>query len=308
MAKKISVIIPVFNEELNLRQLYDEIFAAIKGLEYEFEIIFIDDGSSDDSYNALKLIAYQDDRIKVLSFTKNFGHQNALLAGYKQCTGDAAITLDSDLQHPPHLIPEFISKWEEGNLIINALRNDTRGAGRLKKGLSKAFYNLMSFLSDVKIPIGSSDFRLIDRRIIETILQMDNDNLFFRGIINWTGYKSCNINYIANRRFSGRTKYTTRKMIKFALTGITSFSIIPLRLTTFLGIIITFLSFIYILIALYENLINKATIEGWTSVLISILFLGGIQLLFMGILGEYIGRIFSILKKRPQYIIGRKIE
>jgi dolichol-phosphate mannosyltransferase len=304
---KISLIIPVYNEDNNIKRLYDEICIAIKELRCIFELIFIDDGSEDNSLKILSELAEQDSRIKVISFTKNFGHQNALLAGYRNCSGDAAITMDSDMQHPPSLIPDFIEKWQEGYFIVNALRTETEGAGFFKKFISKSFYKVLSYLSDVQLPKGSSDFRLIDRKIVDIIKCIEDNNLFFRGIINWTGFKSFSIYYIANHRYSGKTKYTINKMFEFSLNGITSFSTVPLRLTLYFGIIITFLSFVYIFYALYENIIKGITIEGWTSVLISILFIGGIQLVFLGIIGEYVGRIFSILKKRPLFLIKKTI-
>ncbi|MDP3431655.1 MAG: glycosyltransferase family 2 protein, partial [Bacteroidota bacterium] len=241
---------------------------------------------------------------KYISFSRNFGHQNALKAGYDFASGDCAISLDADLQHPPDVIPELIRKWEEGFEIVNTIRNDHHSISFAKKTSSRIFYQIMRKLSDVNIENGMADFRLIDKKVLKQLKLFSENYLFFRGIIPWMGFKQTIVPFIANERFAGTTKYTFKKMLKFATTGVTAFSVKPLRLSIYLGSAIALLSFLYGLYAAYIHLFTHRAITGWTSVIFSVLFIGGINLLMLGIIGEYLGKLFIENKRRPNYLIS----
>ncbi len=303
---KISLIIPAYNEEGNIKPIYDKVKKVLKDINYDYEIIFINDGSTDDTEKNILDIKKEDEKVQLIPFTRNFGHMAALIAGYNNCSGDAAITMDCDLQHPPELIKDLIRNWEKGFEIVHTKRKDNGQKNLLKKHFSKYFYKLFSYLSNIPIEEGSADFRLIDRKVIDKINNLKEHDVFLRGMFYWFGFKSTSIEYLPNERFSGTTKYDLKKMMDLALSGITSFSIVPLKLSTFAGFCISCLSFIYIIYALYSAFFTQNVISGWTSLLMSVLFLGGIQLIAVGILGEYIGRIFIEIKERPRYVIKSK--
>jgi dolichol-phosphate mannosyltransferase len=301
---KISIIIPCFNEEGNINILAEKLQNILS--EYKYEIIFIDDGSTDKSLQIIKEISFADDRIKYISFTRNFGHQNALKAGIDNASGDCVISLDADLQHPPELIPEMIKYWEENYDVVYTQRLDQKKESFFKKISSRIFYKIINKLSDVKIESGTADYRLINRNVIEVIKQIDDTDLFLRGLIPWSGFKSKKIVYTPNERFSGKTKYSIRKMFSLGLNGITSFSIKPLRISIFIGLIFSILAFLYVIFAVYKYFFTNDTVEGWTSMLASTMLIGGIQLIMLGIIGEYLGKLFMQSKKRPNYIIKDK--
>ncbi|MGL4986719.1 MAG: glycosyltransferase family 2 protein [Treponemataceae bacterium] len=303
MNKKISIVVPIMNEEGNIRLLYEKIITTITVLDFDYEIIFVDDGSKDETLSIIKKIAIENSNIKFLSFARNFGHQNALKAGIDFSTGDCVISLDGDLQHPPELIPQLIKKWQEGFEIVYTVRQEDPKLSFVKKMTSKSFYSLMNSMSDVKIEAGSADFRLIDKSVADVIKNLNENPIFFRGMIRWLGFKQAAISYMPAERFWGKSKYSMKKMINFAVSGITSFSIKPLQLSTFLGSFIAGLSFLYAIYALCIKIFTNNSIQGWSSLLILVAFLGGIQLLFLGILGEYIGKMFIDSKRRPSYII-----
>lgn len=300
---KISVIIPAFNESGNIIPLATKLNEVLS--EYpNREILFIDDGSTDDSLQILHQLHQQDNRIGYISFSRNFGHQHALRCGIDHADGDCVISLDADLQHPPELIPEMIKKWQEGFDIVYTQRTEEQGIGGFKKITSTLFYKLMNNLSDVTIEPGTADFRLLDARVASVVRNSHEQGLFVRGFISWMGFRQFKITYSAAPRHSGSTKYSFRKMLSFALNGITSFSIKPLRFSIIAGTLISALAFVYAMYAvmLYLYYPEKA-VPGWASVLVSVLFIGGIQLLFMGVLGEYLGKLFMQAKQRPGYII-----
>lgn len=301
--KKISVIIPCFNEQESLEAFNNALIDALPQ-KYQYEIIYVNDGSNDQTYQVILKLAEGNPNIKYISLSRNFGHQNALKAGYDYASGDCAISLDADLQHPPEVIPTLISKWEEGFEIINTLRRDHQSISFAKKTSSGLFYKMMNKLSDVTIENGMADFRLVDKKILKQLKLFQENSLFFRGIIPWMGYKQIVVPFIANERFAGTTKYTFKKMVKFATTGITAFSVKPLKLSIYLGVIIALGAFIYGLFALYVHLFTNNAITGWTSVIISVLFVGGINLLMLGIIGEYLGKLFIENKRRPNYLIS----
>jgi polyisoprenyl-phosphate glycosyltransferase len=301
--KKISLVVPCFNEEEGLPK-FNEILLTALPEKYEYEIIYINDGSSDKTVEVIKSLAQKHPEIKYISFSRNFGHQNALKAGYDFATGSCAISLDADLQHPPAVIPELIKNWEEGFEIVNTLRLDHESISAGKKFTSGIFYKIMRRLSDVNIETGMADFRLIDRKVLNQLKLFSENYLFFRGIIPWMGFKQVNVSFRANERFAGTTKYTLKKMIKFAITGVTSFSVKPLRLSIYLGAAIAFFAFLYAIYITYIYFFTDKAVAGWTSVILSILAVGGINLLMLGIIGEYLGKLFIENKRRPNYLIS----
>jgi dolichol-phosphate mannosyltransferase len=301
--RKISVVVPCFNEEEGLKT-FNEILIQFLPRIYDYEIIYINDGSSDNTFHIIRALAENNPKIKYISFSRNFGHQNALKAGYDFASGDCAISLDADLQHPPAVIPELISKWEQGFEIVNTIRHDHQSISLAKKISSGLFYRIMKKLSDVNIENGMADFRLVDKKVLKELKRFQENYLFFRGIIPWMGFKQATVEFTANERFAGTTKYTFRKMLKFATTGVTAFSVKPLRISIYLGSLIALLSFVYGLYAVYVHFFTNQAVAGWTSVIISVLFVGGINLLMLGIIGEYLGKLFIENKRRPNYLIS----
>jgi len=301
--KKISVIVPCFNEEEGL-STFNQTLIQYLPENYLYEIIYVNDGSRDHTFQVILSLTKENPLIKYISFSRNFGHQNALKAGYDFASGDCAISLDADLQHPPAVIPELIAKWEEGFEVVNTIRNDHESISIPKKISSRIFYQIMRKLSDVNIENGMADFRLIDKKVLKQLKLFPENFLFFRGIILWMGFRQTNIQFTANERFAGTTKYTFKKMLKFATTGVTAFSVKPLKLSIYLGSVIAFLAFLYGMYAAYIHVFTDRAITGWTSVIISVLFVGGINLLMLGIIGEYLGKLFIENKRRPNYLIS----
>lgn len=302
---KVSVIIPSFNEQNNIRVLADKLVEMLSKYN-DYEIIFIDDGSTDKTLENIQKLSEQNKKIKYISFSRNFGQQKALKAGLDHATGDCAISMDADLQHPPELIDQLIEKWNEGYEIVYTIREETRNLSLFKRKTASIFYKLMSAISDLDMQKGVADFRLMDKSVVEVFKDINEFHLFVRGMVSWIGFKECSIRYVPNDRFSGKSKYSFRKMFLFARDGLTSFSVKPLHLTTFLGIVISLLAFVYGSYAILARFIIGKELSGWASLLVSILFLGGIQLLVLGILGEYLGKLFVESKKRPNYIIRKK--
>lgn len=302
--KKISIVIPCYNEEANLERISQEILHYMQNLT--FEVIFVDDGSTDDSLPKIKKIIKQHPQFKFISFSRNFGHQAALRAGIVYSTGDCVISMDADLQHPPELILSLIEKWQNGSSIVSALRLPNKNESFFKKVTSQVYYSIINYIGNLDIQEGSSDFRLIDKQVAETIRNNPDLDLFLRGFISWLGFKQSYIVYTPSPRFSGTTKYSLKKMINLALSGITSFSIFPLVLSTYLGLVTSFGAFLYALYAIYVRFVTHRVIEGWTSVIISVLFIGGTILFILGIIGQYLGKIFFQIKGRPPYVIKDK--
>ena len=306
-AFKVSVVVPSFNEEGNVSILAEKLVKILKQYA-DYEVIYVNDASTDKTLEKLKELHRKNPKIKYLSFSRNFGHQYALKAGIDYATGNCIISMDADLQYPVELIPELISRWQKGNNIVYTVRKESKNQGWLKRKTSNLFYKVMRFMTGVNVPQGAADFRLIDEKVAEVIRNTSEKILFLRGYITWMGFRQEAVEYIPAKRFSGKSSYTLKKMIALAITGITSFGIMPLRLASLLGILVTFLGLIYGIYVLYMKLWGTAYIvTGWTSLLITILLLGGCQLFIMGILGEYIGLIFIETKKRPNYIIEEKV-
>lgn len=306
--KRICIIIPCYNEKENLQYLnqrLQEIFKTELYNKYNFRILFVNDGSNDETLEEIKELRQKNSNIDFISFSRNFGHQQAIKAGIDHANADAVITMDADLQHPPELIPEFIKFWEKGYDVINSKNFGGENQSFSKRITSKSFYTLLNLLSSVKIESGTADFRLIDKKVLEQLQKLNEQNLFIRGVIPWLGFKQYTIEYSPGERKFGKTKYTLQKMFSLALAGITSFSIKPLRISIFFGLILSFLAIVYMIYALYIGLFTDKAIEGWTSVIVSVLFIGGLQLLMLGIIGEYLGKLFLENKKRPAYIINQ---
>jgi dolichol-phosphate mannosyltransferase len=301
---EISIVIPTYCEEGNIVELYEQLQFELSKIDVQsFEIIYVNDGSHDDSLRNIKELTTKDKRVKFIHFSRNFGHQNALRAGLDFAKGDAVISMDADLQHPPELISTLIEHWRAGNKVVYTKRKDTNDLSFFKKLTSKMFYKLVNYLSETKLEEGTADFRLLDRSVVEALKNFNENNLFYRGIIPGLGFKQHGLEYIPNERFSGNTKYTFSKMVRFALTGITSSSAKPLYFSIYLGAFLALCSFFYALYAIYVSIFTTEAVAGWTSTIASILFIGGIQLMMLGIVGIYLGKLFSESKKRPNYII-----
>jgi len=298
----LSVVVPCHNEQENLLPLYDALTSALKDVK-NFEILLIDDGSTDGTLEHVRQMAGRDPRVRFASFTRNFGHQAAIKAGIDASRGDCVVMLDADLQHPPELIPQMIEHWKAGNRIVYTRRQTNKGYPWLKRVTARLFYRMMSVLSDVPITEDSADFRLIDKEVVKVIRPLQDNYIFLRGLLPWMGFASTTLSFTVQPRHAGKTKYSLRKMISLGLNGITSFSVRPLRIASLLGACISLLAFLYGLYAVYLKLYTTEVVPGWTSVLAAVLVIGGIQLIVIGIIGEYLGKLFMQQKNRPSYIL-----
>ncbi len=298
----ISIVIPVYNESESILQLITKLEEELS-IYPNYQVIFVDDGCTDNTLELIRVQNKKNPNFNFISLSRNFGHQHALKAGLDYANGDCVISMDGDMQHPIKLVHEMINLWLKGNHVVYTIRKDDENISFFKKNTAALFYSLINRISDVKIMKGTADFRLIDKKVLEIITSMNEAHLFLRGIVPWVGFQQIGLEYKANERFAGTSKYTLIKMIKFAATGITSFSIKPLQIATGLGFMISFLTFIYGIYATVVSLITNTVVSGWTSLIVSVLFIGGVQLIFIGIIGEYIGKIFIQVKNRPNYII-----
>ena len=310
MMKKISVVIPMYFEEEVVEECYNRTITTLNCLseKYDNEIIFVNDGSKDKTLEMLEKIAQNDKNVKIISFSRNFGHQAAVTAGLKFTTGDAVVIMDADMQDPPETIINMVKLWEEGNEVIYAKRKIRQGETKFKLFTAKMFYKILNGLSDVDIPKDTGDFRLADRKVINVINSLPEHNKFLRGLFSWVGFKQVPLEYERKERFAGKTKYPLKKMLKLASDGITSFSTKPLKLLGVIGCISIITSIILLIYAIVSYLfkLNELT-PGWTSLMVTITFLGGMQLLSIWLISEYIGKIYDESKGRPEYIIDRKI-
>lgn len=302
----VSVVIPCYNEEGNIAMIVSKIEKALA--DYKYEIIFVDDGSTDNTLGILKSQHTENPKVEYIALSRNFGHQNALKAGLDNAKGDVIISLDADLQHPPEVMNKLISKWEDGYEVVYTIRKDHKRIGFFKKITSRLFYKIINLMSNTRIHEGAADFRLLDKKVVRELQKLTENYLFIRGLISWIGFKQTSVEYVAKERHSGATKYSLLKMFRFALAGITSFSIKPLRLSLYLGVFIALVSFLYGIYAVIVTLFTDQTLAGWGSLIASVLFVGGIQLMMLGVIGEYLGKLFMENKKRPNYIIREKSE
>lgn len=302
---ELSVVIPVYNEQEIIPHLYSRLQKAVELVTPNYELIFINDGSKDATLFKLLELSKIDNKVKFISLSRNFGHQIAVTAGLEHSNGMSVVIIDGDLQDPPELIPEMYQKYKEGNEVVYAKRVKRKGESLFKRFTAKIFYRILKRITSVEIPTDVGDFRLIDRKIVDYLKMMPEQNKFLRGQIAWLGFRQTFVEFERDSRTTGKTGYPLGKMIKFALDGITGFSNAPLKLVTNLGLLFSFVAFIVILYALYSHFFLHQTITGWTSLIISSMFIGGIQLLSVGIIGEYISRINTNVQNRPLYIIDQ---
>lgn len=308
MQELISIVIPMYFEEKVAEECYSRLTAVAKESIPKYELVFVNDGSRDKTLEILERLAKSDKHVKVISLSRNFGHQVAVTAGICKAKGDAIVVIDADLQDPPELIPKMIKLWKNGYDVVYARRKKRDGETWFKLATAKVFYRVLNKMTNVKIPMDTGDFRLIDRKVAEVFKNMPEKNRFVRGMMSWIGFKQIPIEYERNERFAGETKYPLHKMIKFALDGIFSFSSKPLKLVEYIGlwtVLIALGIFVYSVISKLTGMGNL--VSGWTSIMTTVTFLGGVQLLSVGILGEYIARIYDESKGRPLFIIDREI-
>ena len=303
----ISVVLPCFNEADVIRQTHERLADALSKTDLDYEIIYVNDGSRDRTLAILRELAAADSHVRVLSFSRNFGHQVAVTAGIDFATGDAVVLIDADLQDPPELIDDMVRLWHDGNQVVYATRESRTGESAFKLLTAKYFYRFFNSISEVDIPLDTGDFRLMDRRVVEVLKNMPERDRFLRGMVSWIGFKQTSISYARSERAAGDTNYRLRKMTSFALDGIVSFSLVPLRLATILGGAAALISIIAIVCALILLLFADVSASRWTYLFITINFLGGMTLLCLGIIGEYVGRIYRELKRRPMYVVAETI-
>lgn len=300
-----SVVVPIWNEEAVIPELYRRVIETMDSTGESWELICVNDGSHDRSLPMLIELRAQDERVKVIDFSKNFGHQIAITAGADYAEGDAVIVMDADLQDPPDVVLRMIEQWRAGYEVVYAVRAKREGETWFKLLTAKLFYRLMQRISDVNIPLDAGDFRLMDRRVVLAMRQLREKHRFMRGLSSWVGFKQIGVEYERAERYAGETKYPLRKMLRLALNAITSFSYLPLQLATYFGFALAFVSLVGIVLTIILRLSGSSAFAGQATTLVSVLFLGGIQLIFLGIIGEYLGRIYDEVKARPLYIVSR---
>lgn len=300
----ISVVTPVFNEQEVLREYYVRLSGVLTEVGGDsWEILLVNDGSSDGSGDVLRELCKKDARVKAIEFSRNFGQQIAITAGLDHATGEAVVIMDADLQDPPEVIKEMVRLWREGNDIVYGVREKRQGETVLKKATAALFYRLLGRISHVNVPVDVGDFRLLSRKAVDTLKGFRESNRFLRGLTSWIGFRQVGIQYVREARKGGDTKFGWARMIRFALDGITSFSFVPLRLATYLGFLVSTFAFLYAVYIIYVKLTRDWEFHGWAGLMVSMLFLGGVQLVSIGVIGEYIGRIYDEVKRRPLYVV-----
>ena len=304
---RLSVIVPCLNEQEVICSTHQRLTAALEQAALEFEIIYVDDGSTDATPELLRELQTQDSRVRMVRFSRNFGHQIAITAGLEHASGDAVAIIDADLQDPPEVILEFLQKWVDGYDVVYGVRSERDGETAFKLWTAKAFYWLIGKLSETPIPLDTGDFRLMDRRVVEALLSMPERDRFVRGMVSWLGFSQVALPYHRAARAAGTTKFSLFKMLRFATDGIVSFSISPLRLATWMGFAASGFAILVMLYTLYERVFGTGVVRGWTSTMMAILFIGGVQLICLGIIGEYVGRIYGEAKRRPLYVVREKV-
>ncbi|MCX6043976.1 MAG: glycosyltransferase family 2 protein [Chloroflexi bacterium] len=300
-----SIVVPIWNEEQVIPELYKRVVEIMNSTNQSWELICVNDGSRDRSMSLLCDLNSKDPRVKIIDFSKNFGHQVAISAGADFAEGDAVIVMDADLQDPPDVVLRMIEKWREGYEVVYAVRSKRQGETWFKLFTAKVFYRLLRGVANIDIPVDAGDFRLMDRRVVLAMRQLREKHRFMRGLSSWVGFKQIGVEYERAERYAGETKYPLRKMIRLAMNAITSFSYLPLQLATYVGFTLAFLSLLGIILAVVLRLSGSDAFHGQATTLVSVLFLGGIQLIFLGIIGEYLGRIYDEVKGRPLYIVSQ---
>jgi len=307
MATFLSVIVPLYNEELVIDEMYKRLTEVLEGNNLNYEILLVNDGSKDRTLSLAKEITERDKRVKLISFSRNFGHQIAVTAGMDRVCGQVVVIIDADLQDPPEVILDMIAKWKEGFQVVYGVRKKRKGEGVFKRATAALFYRLLRKMTSVNIPVDTGDFRLMDRKVVDNMKIMRERSRFVRGMVSWVGFKQDKVEYVRESRFAGETKYPFKKMLKFALDGMLSFSQLPLKLASAFGFICAILSFVFFIYGFILRIFfPELVIPGWTSIFVASLFVGGVQLMCVGILGEYVGRIYEELKGRPLYIIDEE--
>ncbi len=301
---KISVVVPCFDEQAVIGETHRCLIEVLNGQkDFAWEIIYVDDGSSDNTWSILSSLAKSHNEVSAIKLSRNFGHQMASMAGLESATGDAVVLIDADLQDPPSLIPEFYQKWVDGNEVVYGKRKKRNGESLFKRLTASLFYRLLNRVSEVEIPLDTGDFRLMDRKVVDHIVAMPERARFLRGMVAWVGFRQCAVEYDRDERYAGVSKYPLRKMLKFAADGILSFSALPLKLATFTGLVTFGLSLVGFVYAIWLRLLTDNWVSGWTALFVTVLFFGGLQLLTLGLIGEYLARIYTESKRRPLYII-----
>ncbi|XOC79028.1 glycosyltransferase family 2 protein [Microvirga sp. M2] len=304
---KLSVIIPVHNESANIRPLCERLFPVLDRIGLPWEVVFVDDGSRDDTLDAIRALSQREPRVGAISFSRNFGKEIAIAAGLDHARGQAVVIMDADLQHPPEMIEAFVERWRQGYDMVYGQRTDRSDETRVKRGFAHLFYRLFARFGEIGLPEGAGDFRLIDRKGVEVLRAMGEKARFSKGLYAWIGFKSTGVPFVVEERRFGTSKWSFRKLFRFAFDGIAAFSTVPLRVWTYLGFLISFLSIAAALYFLIRTLLFGTDLPGFPSLIVSIMFFSGIQLMSLGIIGEYVGRIFAEVKRRPLYVVAERI-
>ncbi|HWP97773.1 MAG TPA: glycosyltransferase family 2 protein [Syntrophomonadaceae bacterium] len=308
MNVRYTIIIPVYNEEAVIRETYHRLSSVMKDIGESYELLFVNDGSIDSTAAIIRQFAQTDPCIKLLEFSRNFGHQIAISAGMDHAKGEAVVIIDADLQDPPEVIPQMVQKWREGYEVVYGKRLKREGETLFKRWTAALYYRTLRALTDIDIPLDTGDFRLMDRAVCEAMRSVQEKNRFVRGLVAWVGFRQTAVEYVREERFAGESKYPLRKMLRFSLDGITSFSYKPLKLASYLGILISLASIIYLIISLGQRVLDANISAGGSALVASLFLLNGLILIFLGVMGEYIGRIFDETKNRPLYILRNQPE
>ncbi|WP_129708694.1 glycosyltransferase family 2 protein [Priestia megaterium] len=305
---KYSIVVPVYNEEEVIHETYRRLTEVMRSTKEAYELLFVNDGSRDRTAQIIKEYSEQDPAVVLLDFARNFGHQIAITAGMDYARGEAVVVIDADLQDPPELILEMIEKWKQGFDVVYAKRTKRKGETYFKKQTAAMFYRFLRAMTDIDIPLDTGDFRLLDRKVCNQMNSIQEKNRFVRGLVSWVGFKQIAVEYERDERLAGESKYPLKKMLKLSMDGITSFSYKPLKLASYAGVTLSGIGFIYLLVVLYLKLFTDSTITGWSSLIVIQLFFSGIILIILGMIGEYIGRIYDETKNRPLYIVREKYQ
>ncbi|MGG0327521.1 glycosyltransferase family 2 protein [Priestia megaterium] len=305
---KYSIVVPVYNEEEVIHETYRRLTEVMRSTKEAYELLFVNDGSKDRTAEIIKEYSEQDPAVVLLDFARNFGHQIAITAGMDYARGEAVVVIDADLQDPPELILEMIEKWKQGFDVVYAKRTKRKGETYFKKQTAAMFYRFLRAMTDIDIPLDTGDFRLLDRKVCDQMNSIQEKNRFVRGLVSWVGFKQIAVEYERDERLAGDSKYPLKKMLKLSMDGITSFSYKPLKLASYAGVTLSGIGFIYLLVVMYLKLFTDSTITGWSSLIVIQLFFSGIILIILGMIGEYIGRIYDETKNRPLYIVREKYQ